>query len=480
MKPLAIFLGLLRIPLDFLMGILAFLLAYQLRTIDDFIPGLHLSLDLTSFPALADYLTFSYVATFILVILLAFNKMYPLKTGMRLSKEIGKIIITAMAWFGLIMGYYFVIRAFPFSRLALIYAWVLTIIFIISGRILVRALHRLLLHWGFDKKKVLFIGNNPITETLSQRMNKDAKLKLVGLVDDHYKKTTSLKNLGTLKELAKIIKKYGIEEIVQTKSDLSAHQSAEVLDLCREHHINYCFVPDLLAVQQTNIEVVTIAGIPIIHLKPTPLDGWGRVTKRAFDLIVASVSLIILSPLFALTALCIKLDSKGAIFFTHLDDGSRAKRVGQFGKLFPFYKFRTMYEKTDSLRYTTLSSHNTREGSPLVKIKNDPRVTKIGRILRKTSIDELPQLFSVISGKMSLVGPRPHLPEEVAKYEKHHKFVLTIKPGITGLAQISGRSDLDFEEEVRLDTFYIEHWSLWLDLKILLKTWSVIFKDYEE
>ncbi len=480
MKPLAIFLGLLRIPLDFMMGILAFLLAYQIRSINDFIPGIELSIDLNSFPSLGDYLIFSYFATCSLVILLAFNKMYPLKNGMRLSQEVGKIILTAMAWFGLIMGYFFVIRAFPFSRLALIYAWILTILFVIAGRILIRALHRLLLHLGINKKRVLFIGNNNITDTLSQHMNKDSKLKLVGVIDDHDQNNTLLKNLGTLEELAKIIHTYNIEEIIQTKSNLSAHQAVEVLDLCREYHINYSFVPDLLAVHQTNIEVVTIAGIPIIHLKPTPLDGWGKVTKRAFDLIGATLGLIILSPVFILTAIAIKLDSKGSIFFTHLDDGTRAKRVGQHGKLFHFYKFRTMYEKTDSLRYTTLAQHNSREGSPLVKIKNDPRITQIGRILRKTSIDELPQLFNVIRGEISLVGPRPHLPEEVAKYQKHHKFVLTIKPGITGLAQISGRSDLDFEEEVRLDSYYIEHWSLWLDLKILLKTWSVIFKDYEE
>ena len=115
-----------------------------------------------------------------------------------------------------------------------------------------------------------------------------------------------------------------------------------------------------------------------------------------------------------------------------------------------------------------------------MKIKNDPRVTPIGRFLRKTSLDELPQLINVLKGEISLVGPRPHLPEEVAKYQKQHKFVLTIKPGITGLAQVSGRSDLNFEEEVRLDTYYIEHWSPWLDIKVILKTFFVLLKGYRE
>ncbi len=136
-----------------------------------------------------------------------------------------------------------------------------------------------------------------------------------------------------------------------------------------------------------------------------------------------------------------------------------------------------MVPNSDSLRYDeTLQQQNMRKGSPLVKIKNDPRVTRVGRILRRTSIDELSEFLLVLKGDMSLVGPRPHLPEEVAQYKKHHKRVLSIKPGITGLAQISGRSDLDFEEEVRLDTFYIEHWALWLDIVILLKTPLILLR----
>ena len=140
-----------------------------------------------------------------------------------------------------------------------------------------------------------------------------------------------------------------------------------------------------------------------------------------------------------------------------------------------------MRAKTDSLRYSEeFADKNTRAGTPLVKLKNDPRITSVGRFIRKCSIDELPQLFSVLKGDMSLVGPRPHLPEEVEKYKPHHRRVLTIKPGITGLAQVSGRSDLDFEEEVALDTWYIENWSLWLDLKILFRTIGVVLRPKHE
>jgi lipopolysaccharide/colanic/teichoic acid biosynthesis glycosyltransferase len=139
-----------------------------------------------------------------------------------------------------------------------------------------------------------------------------------------------------------------------------------------------------------------------------------------------------------------------------------------------------MFPKTDSLRYTKLANSNMRTDGPLVKIKDDPRITRIGKFIRKFSIDELPQLWNVVVGNLSLVGPRPHLPEEVAKYEKHHKFVLTIKPGLSGLAQISGRSELSFEDEIKLDKYYIENWSMWLDIKIILKTFLVVLMGYKE
>lgn len=480
MKPSEILLGLLRIPMDFLMAILAFYLAYEIRSVTDLIPGIQLPLDITTFPTLQEYFAFSTIAILILILLFAVNRMYSLKHGIPAGKEFGRVIVLTSFWLMLIIAYFFVQRQFPFSRLVLGYSWLLTIILIGTGRFVIRFIEYILLQYGIGKKRVLFIGNNPITQKLALSMLKDPRITLTGLIDDRLDNLEPLRTLGKTDELSKIVKKYRIDEIIQTKSDLTEAQATDILEFCRENHLSYSFVPDLLGVHQTNVEVETQRGIPIIRLKPTPLDGWGRVVKRLFDFVCALILLILLSPLMLISAIAIKLDSKGTILFKYLDDGSRVKRVGQFGKLFNFGKFRTMYPRTHNLRYTELSDKNTREGTPLVKIKNDPRITRVGRILRKTSIDELPQLFNVLMGKMSLVGPRPHLPEEVAKYSKHHKFVLAIKPGITGMAQISGRSDLDFEEEVRLDTYYIEHWSLWLDIKILLKTPFVVFRGYGE
>lgn len=484
MKPSEIAFGLIRIPIDFLMAVLAFIFAYRLRSIIDLIPGVQLPLDLSSFPPLNQYTTFSIIASIGLLTLFAFNKMYALKATNKTSKELSKVIIVTSAWLMVLIAYFFLIRSFPFSRLALIYTWILTILLICSGRLLIRFLQLLILNAGIGKKKILFIGNNSITQSLSLALIKDKHYEIAGFIDhashsfvnDH----NQLPYLGVLEDLSSIIKEHQIEEIIQTKTDLSHLQAAEILDFCREHHLSFSFVPNLVEVQQANIETETLAGIPVIKIKQTPLDGWGSVLKRTFDLLAAIVGLIILSPIFLIVTILIKLDSKGTVFFTWLDDGKRVKRVGRQGGLFNFYKFRSMYPKTHNLRYTELASNNTREGSPVVKIKDDPRVTRIGKFLRKTSIDEFPQLINVLKGEMSLVGPRPHLPEEVAKYQKHHKFVLTIKPGITGMAQISGRSDLNFEEEIKLDTYYIEHWSLWLDLKILLKTFGVVLRGYKE
>jgi exopolysaccharide biosynthesis polyprenyl glycosylphosphotransferase len=480
MKAFQLLLGLLRIPVDFLMGLLAFYLAYEIRTKTDLIPGIQLPLDLQSFPSLHDYTIFSTIAVLILMLLFAINKMYPLRHRLRTGKELGKIFLISAAWLMIIIAFFFVRREFPFSRLVLAYSWLLTIILIICGRMLIRFAENIFYGFGFGKKKILFVGANPIAEKLAATFLKDRSQKVIGLIDDHLREISALKTIGTVRDLEKIVNKHKIDAIIQTKSDLTEAQSTDILEFCREHHIEYSFVPDLLAVYQTNVEVETFHGIPVINLKPTPLEGWGRVAKRTFDLIGSLLGLIILSPILLICAIIIKLDSKGTIFFKYLDDGTRVKRVGQHGRLFNFHKFRTMLPNTHNLRYTELAANNTREGSPLVKIKNDPRVTRVGRFLRKTSIDELPQLINVFKGEMSLVGPRPHLPEEVAQYQKHHKFVLTIKPGITGLAQSSGRSDLDFEEEVRLDTYYIEHWSLWLDIRIIFKTLGVIFRGYSE
>jgi exopolysaccharide biosynthesis polyprenyl glycosylphosphotransferase len=237
-------------------------------------------------------------------------------------------------------------------------------------------------------------------------------------------------------------------------------------------------VPDVLSMERSNLEFLQFGKIPVLHLRPTSLEGWGKVWKRLIDIFGSIVGLIALSPLLIAIAIAIKLDSKGPVLFTQLDDGSPALRIGQYGRPFQFFKFRTMAPNSHNKRYEELAEHNIRKG-PIVKIKNDPRVTRLGHFLRRFDLDELPQLWNVLKGDMSLIGPRPHLPEEVKNYQNHHYFLLHIKPGMTGWAQVNGRSDLDFEDEVKLDSYYIRNWSLILDFKILFKTIAVIFQKHQ-
>ncbi|MFC1655685.1 sugar transferase [Patescibacteria group bacterium] len=475
MKRSEIAFGIVKIPVDFLMTLLAFIIGYYLRTFPNLIPGVKLELDLTQFTPLDQYINFSTGAAIFLLLLFVINGMYSLKSSVKISKEVGKVIILTATWVLLIIAYFFVIREFPFSRLALGYSWLLTIILVAGGRVIIHYVQRLLLTVGIGQRRVIFLGMNRVSEELYKYFKNDRHFKLLGVVDEH-EKESKLKYLGSIKELEKIIKRKKVEELIQTKSDVTKTDNQNVLEFCRAQHVLYHFVPDLVQVQRTNIDIASPNGIPLISLKPTALDGWGKVVKRLFDIVGSLVGLILFSPILLITAIAIKIDSKGTVLFKYLDDKSRVKRVGQYGRLFNFYKFRSMHPNTHNLRYTELAEQNTRAGTPMVKIKDDPRVTRVGKFIRKTSIDELPQLWNVLKGDMSLVGPRPHLPEEVDKYERHHKFALTIKPGATGLPQISGRSDLNFEKEIKLDTYYIENWSLWMDIKIILKTFVVVFK----
>ncbi len=479
MKRFEIFFGVIKVPIDFIMTVLAFLAAYQLRLVTEPIQGIAKPIDYSVLPTIKEYLFFSLAAASVLIIINAIAKAYTLKTTSKFSKEFKKVLSSWTLWAMFMISYFFLTRTFPFSRLAIVYSWGLTLTFILIGRVLIKIIQNGFLKAGIGKRKIVFIGDNKITKELVKVLKNDITYKIIGLIDST-QNNSKIKNLGKISQLEYIIKKHQIDEVIQTKTDLTIAQSEDILGLCDLHHINYRFVPDLIEVRRANIFIETIGQVPVINLKPTPLDGWGKVAKRILDLLGAGFGLILLSPILLITTIAIKLDSKGPILFTKLDNGQPVKRVGQHGKLFKFYKFRSMRPNTHNLRYNELQDKNTRTEGPLIKIKDDPRVTRVGKFIRKYSIDELPQLWNVLIGNMSLVGPRPHLPEEVAHYQDHHRFVLTIKPGLTGIPQTSGRSDLNFEDEVKLDRYYIENWSIPLDLKIIVKTIGVIVKGHEE
>lgn len=493
MKRSEIFFGIIRIPLDFLATVAAFSAAYFLRTKEQFY--FLLGPPVGDIEPLNVYLRFAFFAACILLVIFGFEGMYSLKSTYRFRKEMRKILFLCASWFMALIAYFFIMRIQFFSRLILGYAFILTMLFVILSRIIIRSTQRLALAKNIGKRRLMFIGNNKVTCELYQQFAHNPSYRVIGIITEKNTETKSIsmpekiknisfgflqkvlkkkkheeiKILGGVESLEEILQKNGVDEVIQTQSNIREETKESVLETCKVNHITYRFVPDILEVQSTNIELNFHKGIPIITLRETPLDAWGRVAKRMFDIIIALIAIIILSPIFIIIALFIKIDSRGPIIY-------RSKRVSAKGRIFNVFKFRSMLIDADKKK-SELAHLNHRTG-PLFKIKNDPRVTRFGKFIRKTSLDELPQLFNVIMGNMSLVGPRPHLIEEVAKYERRHRKVLAIKPGITGLAQISGRSDLDFEEEVKLDTYYIENWSLLLDIIILLKTIPAVLKGH--
>jgi exopolysaccharide biosynthesis polyprenyl glycosylphosphotransferase len=260
----------------------------------------------------------------------------------------------------------------------------------------------------------------------------------------------------------------------------SEEDNLALIDFCEEYKVDFKYVPNLFATLATNVRFRQVGGIPVVELLRTPLDGWGRIAKRAMDIIGAGAGLLVLSPFFAAVALCVAIDSPGTIFY-------HQTRIGRHKKSFEIYKFRTMYARyctgesfggQAALAFEQQLRMKTNERSgPLFKMRHDPRITRIGRFLRRWRIDELPQLFNVIRGDMSLLGPRPHLPSEVVRYDRHHQKLFTIKPGMSGMAQVSGSSGLTFNQEAKLDIGYIETWSLWLDIILLLKTFRILLTD---
>lgn len=446
----------LLVPVDFIMIMIAAVAAYFIR-ISSFVVEIR--------PVIYDLSFKEYMGAVLAIapfwiLIFALNGLYKLKVTRRLIQEFFTVAIAASGGLMVIIIIIFLRRELFSSRFIILIGWVLSILFVIVGRFFIRNLQKWLVKkYDYGTHQVLLIGGNGIKDVLINYFKRDRGLG--------YRVVDSLDSFES-SQVENIIKEKNVNEIIQCDSALDKVKQSFLFDLCGEYKIDFKFIPDTFGTY-INFDIRTISGVPLVEIKRTSLDGWGKILKRFFDIVVSLILIIIVSPVLLVTAIAVKLDSKGPLFFSRLDDGSPLTRVGAKGEPFRYFKFRSMFPNVHNMRYNELAQQNLRQG-PLVKIKNDPRITRVGKFIRKYSIDELPEFFLVLLGKMSLVGPRPHLPEEVAKYQKHHKKVLTIKPGITGLAQISGRSDLDFEEEVKLDTYYIENWSLKLDLQILLKT----------
>jgi len=274
--------------------------------------------------------------------------------------------------------------------------------------------------------------------------------------------------LGGLGSVPEAVERLGADTVaVLSCPEMNGIRLRELAWELEDSGTDLCVAPALLDVAGPRTTIRPVAGLPLLQLDHPELAGGKQVIKTVFDRVAAALALIVLAPLFVVIALAIRLDDRGPVFF-------RQTRVGRDGQNFRLFKFRTMVVDAEQRKVALKAL--SEGGGVLFKMRRDPRVTKVGAGLRRWSLDELPQLFNVLIGDMSLVGPRPALPEEVARYGDHMRRRLVVRPGLTGLWQVSGRSGLAWEEAFRLDLRYVDNWSIMLDLQILWKTWSAVIR----
>lgn len=458
MKRIDTSLGVLRIPIDILAVLAALLLSYRFREANvDLIPNVQLLESATTLPSFGIYVeTFVLPATAVFVLLAAIARLYVLQVHFSTLREFQRIVVVALCWLVGIMAWFFLVqRQLFYSRILLVHSTVFITIFVAAGRLAIRILKHALLRHGIGAIRVVSVGSVPLTEA-------GAAMLTVGNRYTYGGHVSSVVDL-------RAIKQEHPDLVLQTDPSPASEATLALIDYCRSEHIEYAFLPPVFADVPHRLRIQRIGTTLLIRFQPTPLDGWGRVLKRSFDVVVSALLLVLLSPLLLAVSIGVLITSGWPIFYV-------SKRVGERGaKKIPVLKFRSMVQEADVLK-ESLTHLNERTDGPLFKMKNDPRITGFGRFLRRFDIDELPQLLNVFVGHMSLVGPRPHLPEEVARYKAYERRVFAVRPGITGLAQVSGRSDLPFEQEVQLDLQYIEEWSLRRDLRILLFTVLVVLQ----
>jgi len=467
MKRSEILLMILQVPIDFLMLVLAGFSAYSLRfspwivSIKPVIFGLQLS----------EFLNIVGVFAVVWLFIFAVLGLYSVNPNRRFAKDLAKVIFACFVGLS-VVALYIVLSGNLFdSRFLVVSSWAFAMFYVMFGRFLVRGLKALLYRLGIGLRRVVIIGSENISETIVNTLNSNPRLG--------YKVVQVYKNYN--KKLNKELLSLNLNEIIFVNPRANEEETLQAKYFTDLHHIVFKYSADIFATYSTNMLVYTLAGVPIVELKKTPLDGWGRISKRIFDIVMSIIILIIISPVMLLTTIIILIETGRPIIYKN-------ERIGIRGMKFFTLKFRSMYQQDSTgsqfgksgleaeKKEKELINKNGSKQGPIYKIENDPRVTPFGRLIRRFSIDELPQFFNVLFGNMSIVGPRPHQPREVEKYADKYPDVFVLKPGITGLSQISGRSDLSFEEEMKLDIFYTEKWSLYLDFIIFFKTPFILFR----
>lgn len=469
MRKAELFFAGILLPLDFIALIAAGLAAYSSRFHPIFTSIRPVAFDLP----LDRYTPLVMVVALVWMFIFSLIGLYKIER-VKIWDEMIKVVLASSAGVAAILGILFFSRELFESRFIVLAAWVFAVLFVCSERLLVRGLQKTLLTAGIGVRHVAIIGKNKTAEVIRAGFAQKPSLGLFVIAqfdtfDEHArKKLLALKAKGEL------------DEIMLADSDTSRKVAQELFFFTDTEQLTFKYTADLFSAASARTRTHTYAGVPVVEVKKTPLEGWGAIYKRTFDVVGSFLLIVVTLPLQILIAVALFVEQPGRVLFSRLPDGEKVMRIGEGGRKFHYFKFRSMVKNAHTYRFdpTFIKKYgNMREGTPLFKLKDDPRVTPVGKFIRKLSLDELPEFYLVFMGRMSLVGPRPHLPEEVERYAPWQRKVLTVRPGITGMAQISGRADLDFDEEVRLDIFYIEHWGPLMDFYVLAKTpFAVLFR----
>lgn len=455
---------------DFAALLAAFAVAYVLRVTLDHTPISSSVHALTYITILATLLPF-------FLIVFALLGLYNPRVHSNRFSEFGRLLTGCFIGILGVISYAYLanVRIFP-ARLVTLYGFLLALCFVVVLRTIARGVRRLLFRYGVGIANVLIVGDTRLTLELVRSLShtKVTGYRVVGVVGAD-EALAEFPHIHIYPAFADAVAALGkkVHTIVQTELYAAGPKNDEILVYAQEHHLDYCFVPGNSELFVGKIEAELFHAIPVIAVHQTALIGWGRVAKRLVDVFTSGIALIIASPIMALTAITIRLTDDGPVFF-------RQTRLTRDDREFKVFKFRSIY-----MAYSGLSPEAAfaKMGKPELgkvyrengdQLPRDPRITPIGRFIRRTSIDELPQLLNVFLGDISLVGPRALVPSELAAYKKRHA-ILSVKSGMTGLAQVSGRRNITFDERRQLDLYYVQNWSFWGDLVIIVRTiWIVL------
>lgn len=401
-----------------------------------------------------------------LILIFAVRGLYTMRLTGTLFRQVWGIISSSTLGVAFMITYFFVFQPTASSRLLVPFVWMTTILVLCLGRVIVSGTMGALYRLGLGETRLLVVGSGRLSKMVMQHIAANPSLgySIVGFLHDMNEQPGDFgrfKMLGTLDDIGLVIRSMQIDEVIIAVPSHMNQYAIRAVKMCERLGASFKLIPDLYELSLSRIDMESIEGIPLIGIKQVSLNKVGQLVTRVVDIVVASLIILIGLPLWLCLGIIIYLSSPGPILY-------KSVRVGLNGQPFYMFKFRSMYQDADKI-LTRLMAQNEAQG-PIFKMKHDPRVTPIGRFIRRTSIDEFPQMLNILKGDMSLVGPRPPLPHEVAQYEEWQKGRLAIKPGLTGLWQVRGRSDLSFDEGVLMDLYYIENWSLHLYFQILLRT----------